>query len=320
MDIQKYSDKQVQKISEFQLKANSLLTDAKALTVSNTESLKNANDKIKDINAYKKEVSEARLSLTKPMNDVIAQLISKEKEILLPLDEAKNTLSKSILDYNAEVERKRLEELNRIDDITGEMRDFYDFRITDASLVDKAGKELKEYYESLDVIDQGNPIIKATFLTVIGQLSTQKAKIEEDERIEKENQRQIEEQRKLDEAAKVQSAEEARIAKEQAELEREQRELENQKLQIERDKQDLANQKAIHDAEVEQAKLDKLNAKTVKSSPKSNIVTLTKFEIVDESLVDRSLCSPDDKKIREVIKAGAKELAGIRIYTESKVR
>jgi len=41
-----------------------------------------------------------------------------------------------------------------------------------------------------------------------------------------------------------------------------------------------------------------------------------KFEIVNESLIPREYMSPDEKKIRAVIKAGIREIPGIRIYQE----
>ncbi len=40
------------------------------------------------------------------------------------------------------------------------------------------------------------------------------------------------------------------------------------------------------------------------------------FEIVDPALVPRNACSPDPKKIREMIKAGVRTLPGVRIYEE----
>lgn len=48
--------------------------------------------------------------------------------------------------------------------------------------------------------------------------------------------------------------------------------------------------------------------------------TITKFEIIDEELVPRLACSPDEKKIRAMIKSWVDNIPWIRIYQEKTVR
>jgi dGTP triphosphohydrolase len=43
------------------------------------------------------------------------------------------------------------------------------------------------------------------------------------------------------------------------------------------------------------------------------------FEIIDESEVPNIYCSPDKKKIDEAIKAGAREIKGLRIFDDGKI-
>ena len=41
------------------------------------------------------------------------------------------------------------------------------------------------------------------------------------------------------------------------------------------------------------------------------------FEIIDEALVPRNACSPDAKKIRDMVTAGVRTLPGVKIYEET---
>jgi actin-related protein len=319
MELEKFEQKQVAVISKLQARSDELKLIATKTIVKNDDTLKEANQLIKDINAHKKDVNTKRLELTQPLNNVVSQLIAKEKEVLLPLDEAKTELSDKIIDYSAEVERKRLAEIERIDTIVNKIYEYGDLSDT-IEHINLSGKSLKEYFAKLPEVDQNNPTIKVAFMTTVGKLSDRKTAIEAEERAEQERIRQAAEQKKLDEMAAKQSEEENRLAAERKANDDAKRELEEQKLQMERDKKEMERQKEIQLAEAEQLRRDKVLAKITASRPKTNQVTSTKFTITDENMVDRLLCSPDDKKIREAIKAGAKELAGIRIFEETKVR
>ena len=48
--------------------------------------------------------------------------------------------------------------------------------------------------------------------------------------------------------------------------------------------------------------------------------TITKFEIIDEDLIPRLACSPDEKKIRAMIKSWVDNIPWVRIYQEKTVR
>ena len=48
--------------------------------------------------------------------------------------------------------------------------------------------------------------------------------------------------------------------------------------------------------------------------------TITKFEVIDEELVPRLACSPDEKKIRAMIKSWVDNIPWVRIYQEKTVR
>lgn len=319
MELEKFEKKQLKEISALQIKSNELKKTAEEVEVSDDTSLKEATAVVKEINAHKKFVSEQRLNLTQPLNNVIKQLIAAEKEVLLPLDEGKASISEKIVEYNEEVERKRKEEEERIDAIDSKMESFYE-RGLSLEEVEKNGKDLKTYFSELSESDQANPSIKVCFMTTVGYLSDRKAFLEEEIRAEAERKRQAEEDARLKAAAEKQSAEEAAIAKEKQDLADQKRQIEEDKAQIQREKDDIERQKEVAKAQAEAAKLEKANRKTIRSTPKTGITEITKFEIVDADAVDRAWCSPDETKIREAIKAGARGIAGVRIYTEKKVR
>lgn len=321
MELEKFEQKQVAAISVLQAKSNELKLKADSIDVNDEEGLKLANQLVKDINAHKKDVKEKRLALTQPLNNVVNQLIAKEKEVLLPLDEGKTEVSEKILDYSAEVERKRAEEVARIEEIQNNMRVTSDTDIPDVSTADSLGAHIKKFYEDLSEEDQGNPAIKVTFMTSINFISEAKNRIIEEEKAEAERKRQAEEQKRLDEAAAKQSAEEQRIAAERKEVEDQKRQIEEDKAQMIRDKEELERQKEIQKAEAEALKAEKAQAKLTKAAPKSNIITNTKFEIINPSAVPYIYCSPDEKKIRQAIYDGYGEnILGVRIYEETKVR
>jgi len=54
-------------------------------------------------------------------------------------------------------------------------------------------------------------------------------------------------------------------------------------------------------------------------STKASFRSAWKFEVEDELLVPRELCSPDDGKIRAAVKSGRRDIAGVRVYEEKSV-
>jgi len=325
MELEKFEQKQVAAISELQRASDLLYSDAQGIIVIDNDSLKIANEKVKQINAHKKLVQTKRLDLTQPLNNVIKQLIAKEKEVLLPLDEGKTNLSEKILTYSEDVERKRQEEITRVNLIIEDIETGgYLNLIETVEDADIRGADLKEHYSTLPESDQSNPLVKVAFMTTIGKISDRKNQIIEEARAEAECQRQAEEQNKLDAERAKQSEEEARLAAERREHEAAKRQIEEDKLQIERDKAEMIRQKELQEAEKEAFKLEKEAAKNAKAAPKSNIVTTMNYEIYNDSIVPREYCTPDMTKIRAAIKAAPKDtffsIPGVRISEEKKVR
>ena len=106
------------------------------------------------------------------------------------------------------------------------------------------------------------------------------------------------------------------------ELRAQKKKLEDDEARIAREAQELEARKERARIAEEQLEADKAAARAERDRPKSNIVEVTEFEIVDPDLVDRSLCSPDLVKIRAYIKLNpdAQPPLGIRVFTTKKVR
>lgn len=212
--LDKFSEKQIAEISKLQAVSNDLKLVAEKAEVKDDETLKNANVIIKQINAHKKLVKDEREALTKPLNNVVKQLIAKEKEVLLPLDEGKTELSGKIIAYSEEVERKRKAEEERVAKIVETLEAYFSNAITLVDQVDARGREMKSYFATLSDADQTTPAIKIALLNTVEKLTLRKDSILEEERLAAERKRQEEEAARLAEEAKAQSAEEAKLAAE----------------------------------------------------------------------------------------------------------
>lgn len=55
------------------------------------------------------------------------------------------------------------------------------------------------------------------------------------------------------------------------------------------------------------------------STGKSTATKVWQFEIINEDAIPREFCISDDRKIREAIKNGAREIAGVRVYEDYKM-
>jgi hypothetical protein len=144
------------------------------------------------------------------------------------------------------------------------------------------------------------------FKQQIDSLVARKASLEEEER-------QRVERERLAKIAEEQSAEAAKLERERAAIEQQERELQADK---ERQQRELERQ----DLEAKAAVQRKADEAAEKSRPKSNIATVTEFEIVEPGLVERKYCSPDSVKIRQAIKDGVTDISGVRIFQTKKVR
>ncbi len=97
---------------------------------------------------------------------------------------------------------------------------------------------------------------------------------------------------------------------------RESREAEAERLKIARQE--------VKDAEEENREVKNIQLPTVPDKPKAIVTsagkiankTVWKFEIIEEKKVPKKYMSVDEKKLREAVKKGEREIAGLRIYED----
>lgn len=307
MELEKYEKQISKETAPLEDTARHLLELSQGVAIASDEDLKAANELKKRINTHSKTVKEMRLELTRPIDRVKAFLLNREKEILSPLDEAKNSLAGKMLTYEEEIERQQRIRQARIDDLIKRITGFYHAGMNAEQVA--AGKaQGKDMLVSLSDTDRENPNIKLALQTVANNLNNRLEEIKAEEEAAAERAR-------LAEEAKKQSAERQKIAEENYRIEAEKRELEAEKRKA-------AQERAQLELEKQAAAAEKEAAKAEKARPKSNIATVTEFEITDADAVPRKLCSPDEKKIRAFIKewGNDSEIAGMRIFETKKVR
>lgn len=129
-------------------------------------------------------------------------------------------------------------------------------------------------------------------------------------------QKRVEEQKRLDEERKrleSEAAEKARVAKEEAEAVAAFGSTEDG---------ERAKLLAQAEAETEQAAiiaLDKKATKEVQSMRVSGAKKVWTFTLKDESQVPREYLVVDEKKIREAIRAGVREIPGVEIFQDTQI-
>lgn len=303
--LQKFEEKMLKEVSPLEQKSIELLEKSTLQTVTNDTTLAKAVALKKEINAHSKFIKDSRMALTRPLDDMKKLIMEKESEVTLPLEKAKAGLADKILTYEEELEKIRLAEEQRIDAIL-ETLGVAVWELENPKDVDAKGKQIKESFTKLDEKDQNNAEIKLVFRQSVDALTTRKTNLEEEER------QKIERER-LAKEAENQSAERAKLERQRAAIEEQERQL---KADKERQQREMERQEFEAKA-LEQRKAD---VAAEKARPKSNIATITEFEIESPHLVDRKYCSPDSVKIRQAIKDGETEIAGVRIFQTKKVR
>lgn len=280
-ELDHYEETMLAEISPLEARSRQLLADAGAVQITDDLALKDANSLKKDINSHVKSVKDLRLELTRPIDGLKNSLLEKEKEILAPAEQAKKLLGDNILAYEEEQERIRREEADRIEKIARDILGHYQPGMT-KSQVEQAKLRGKRYVTELPTEDAAQPSIRSALLTLSNRLTERMQDIELDEQRAK--------KQKLD------RKQEEIDAQRQANADREAAIVEEQRI------------------------ADEAAARAEKARPKSNIVEVTEFEIVNEFQVPREYCSPDASKIRAAVKAGLTEISGIRVFKTKKVR
>lgn len=274
-------EKELKEYNKYESQWLILWDEAEALTITSHTDLSKAEDLQKKCQKLRIEIENTRKDLVKPYNDLVWQINTKAKELILPIQNWEIIVKQKMLNWKQEEERKRLEkekELQR--KITLIKQTNFD-------------DELKELIVSFWEIDD-NRVYTACEL--------QQQEFERRKREQEEKEKREAEEKRLEELRKKQNEEQARIEAEKIELERERREIEEAKAKLEMEK-----------LESEVKEKDPIPVK-VKWERK-----VVKFEITNENQVPRSLCSPDEKKIREFVKNWVKEIPWVRVREENAI-
>lgn len=302
--LTKAEESMVAEISPFQQRSNELFDKAAHQEVTDDMSLASAVAVKKEITAHRTLVKEARLSITRKIDNVKQAIMNKEAEVLLPLEKAQDELGEKILTYQEEQERIRREEQERIDKSIARVSvgDVYGLKTPED--VDAKGEQLKGVYAAMSDADQKNAQIKLAFTESVNKLSDRKAYL-----IEQEAQR-IERER-LDKEAEQQSAERAEIARKKAATDAKERKIQAEMDRLEREKQRKADEDKAEEDRIERERAEK---NTVKTGAR----TVTTIEITNPAEVPRAYCVPSEPLIREAIKSGI-TVPGVKVTTVKKV-
>lgn len=294
--LQKTQESMIAEIAPFEATSRELLAEADVQDVTTENELAAAVAIKKKITTHRKLVQDTRLGITRRFDDVKKQIMLKEDEILLPLDQAQDKIADKILTYQEEQEHIRREERERVDKMVTRVSVSDPYRFKTVADVDDEGKRLKKVYDELTPDDQKNADVKAAFTVGINKLMDRKAYLieQEQQRIERE---------KLEKQAKEQSEERAKIEKDKAATAAKERQIQADKDRLEREKQRKADEEAAEELRIKTERENKTRVKT-------GARTVITFEITNPELVPREYCVPNETLIRAAVKSGV-EVPGV---------
>lgn len=107
-------DTQDKKLAEIKKDTQSMSNKVSKLTITNEKNVLNATELLTQIKARAKRIEEIRLGYTKPLNDSLRKINADFKGALKPLSEMEGNIKRAIIDYRAEIERKRQAEEDRL--------------------------------------------------------------------------------------------------------------------------------------------------------------------------------------------------------------
>lgn len=90
--------------NDLQVQANNILDLVEFITINNDSELNEANNVLRKIVTLRKAVKAHFDGLKKPFNEAMANLRTKEKEFLAPMEQGEQTIKKLMVEYNKKVE------------------------------------------------------------------------------------------------------------------------------------------------------------------------------------------------------------------------
>ncbi len=279
---------QLKHLNVFTQKGLELKTEAENLKVEKAEDLVLANQTFKRAQALRKDIESNRKDLIFPFQDFVKQVNVLAKECGQAGEQAELIISEKILAYNEKVELERQAEAEK-----------EKARLEAQRLQEEQERMAREAEEA-----RLRKIETDRLTKIAAEQEEARKAIANEQNANKRKQAEIE----------------AKRIEEEGKLEAKRVELEQQKRAMEQQHKDIDVQKAEMDRQA-QAKIDAEKQEAIdKANKVKGLRSDWTFEILDENLVVRELCSPDSKKINAAIKQGARELAGLKIYQEKRIQ
>lgn len=275
-------------LAPFELRANDLLKQAEALTVTDSTDITKANALFKECQETLRDIKNEKEKLIAPVEDRIKQIKALAETVGLPIKDAKALIESKALAYKAEIERIRQEEAEK------ERKRLETIRL------EQEAKEAARLAEEKRIRDAE----EARLADLRRAQEVERAALEAEQNELKKKERAIE-QKRLDE--------EAAIEAQKIEIERQKRENEATRLRLAEEKAEADRKR---DAEIE-AKALEAQAADAKLRGETTYWT---FEVTDVTLLNPFFLKPDEAKINEEIKSGTRHIPGLRIYSYQKMK
>lgn len=276
----------------FLITGNELLTKSNELKIEKKEDTQAGYFIVKSCQLLEKQIEDKRLEIVAEPTHFVRETNRIFRETFIPISEAKAVINQKILAFEQEQEKLRKLEEERLLRIERERL----AKLEEERLIREQKEKEKREAEEEKLRLERERLAKA-----------------ETARIEKE----IKANKLADEARQKMLAEQEKQRKEREELE-------NQRLAIEREKREIAEQKRIMEEAKKAEDEKRLREEKIKQMEEEDsikgITKLWTYDIVDEAKIPVQFCSLDSKKINKAIKAGIREIAGLKIYQRTMVK
>ena len=282
------ADWQLKQVSVFTEKGLALKKTAEELVINSATDLPVAQGLKKQFQALANEIDQEKKAITFPYRDFVKQLNALADECLVPTEQGRLVLDQKLLAFDEKVETERREkaEIERK-------------RLEEQRLAEEKAKAERDAEEA-----RLRKIESDRLAAIALEQERERARIALEQDANKRAQRELEAE-KLAQEAKLE-AQRVAIAQKEREMEEKQRQIEIQKAEMDRKEAEAG---------------DKLRAEQEEAHNKvKGVRTGWTYEIINEPLIIRELCTPNSVKINAAIKAGLRETPGLRIFEEKRVQ
>lgn len=263
--------------------------------INSSDTLEEAKERAKNAAKIVKAIEDRRVELTKPFLQSQRNIAAQAKTLTDGLETVIKSFRGQILTFEQEEDRKRRIEIERVAALK---RNLSNLETETLGMLHRAKKQL-DFTEIIKIVENIDP---AHFKEFSGEAEALKQRliIAANSRWEtvKQEIAQSEAAAKLGEEERLKAEEQIRINKEAEDKRQEEERIAAEKAQIEAD-----------------AKL-RMTTKSIAPASGNNLRTSWKFEILNPGQIPNEYLMPDEKKIKEAIKNGVREISGVRIYPE----